>query len=221
MVIDGSAPRPTRRDLSTRRARREKKSARSDRHRLSPDPEGDIATDMRSSRSQSAIENWVTALNARGAGARTCIEAAAHPDIEVERFGFGVNKGRAVETIRGLEGVAAWFATTPDIIDFELDGSVSVESEFSVVGYKVIAGDFENGGTWRFKLHEDGRIAWLEHRPNEVEEAVEEGSFRLGRADAHGATPGGHPAHYHHGHHEHFEGSMGHPHHHGEHHHDH
>lgn len=176
---------------------------------------------MRSNRSQSAIENWVTALNTRGAETRARIEAAAHPDIEVERFGFGVNKGRVVETIRGLDGVFAWFATTPDIIEFELDGTVSVDaSEISVVGYKVIAGDFENGGTWRFRLHQDGRIAWLEHQPKEIEEAVEEGSFRLGRADAHGATEGGHPAHHHHGHHEHLEGSMSHPHHHGEHHHD-
>lgn len=199
-----------------------KKIARSDRHPLSPDPEGDIATDMRSSRSQSAIENWVAALNQRGAEGRARLALAAVPGIEVVRFGFGANQGRAVETIHGYEAVAAWFDTTPDIIDFELDGSVTVdESGLAEVGYKVIAGDFENGGTWRFRLHEDGRIATLEHRPKEIEEAVEEGSFRLGRAGAHGATEGGHPTHHHHGHHEHLEVSMGHPHHHGEHHHDH
>lgn len=177
---------------------------------------------MRSNRSQSAIENWVAALNLRGAEGRARLVEAALPDVEVVRFGFGANKGRIVETIRGHEAVAAWFDTTPDIIDFELDGPVTVdESGLGEVGYKVIAGDFENGGTWRFWVDEDGRIATLEHHPKEIEEAVEEGSFRLGRAGAHGATEGGHPAHHHHGHHEHLEVSMGHPHHHGEHHHDH
>lgn len=199
-----------------------KKNDRSDRHPLSRDREGDIAIDMRSHRSEYAIENWVTALNTRGAEARARIEAAAHPDIEVVRFGFGANKGCIVETIRGFEGVAGWFALTPDIIDFELNGTVTVDdSGCAMVDYKVIAGDFVNGGTWQFRLHDDGRIAWLAHRPKEIEEAVEEGSFRLGRADAQGATSCGHPAHHHHGQAEQLGASLGHLHHHGEHHHDH
>lgn len=178
---------------------------------------------MRSSRSKSAIENWVAALNTQGAEARSLIERAAHPDIEVVRFGFGANKGRVVETIRGYEGVAEWFSLTPDVIEFELDGDIrELADGLSEVGYRVLAGDFANGGTWRFRAHADGRVTWLEHRPNEIDEAVEEGSFRLSRAGASdGTTPGGHAAHHSHGHHENLAAPLGHPHHHGEHHHDH
>lgn len=198
---------------------------------MSPDHEGDIATDMRSSRSESAIENWVTALNTRGAQTRARVDAAVHPDIRVVRYGFGVNQGRVVEEIHGAAGVTEWFGLTPDVIEFEVEGAVADEpagsgqedAAVACVGYRVVAGDFVNGGTWRFRLHEDGRIIWLEHRPNEIEDAVQEGSFRIGRVTK-GATESGHAgscAHPSHGHPASNGLSIGHPHHHGEHHHDH
>jgi hypothetical protein len=201
---------------------------------LSRDPEGDIATDMRSSRSETAIENWVTALNTRGSQMLVCVEAAVHPDVRVVRYGFGANQGRVVEEIHGVTGVAEWFGLTPDVIEFELAGPVdSLNEENGVedavvrgVRYQVLAGDFVNGGSWRFRVHEDGRIIWLEHRPDEVDDAVQEGSYRLGRAVPEmksGRDPGetGTSTHHHHGHPELSGLSIGHPHHHGDHHHDH
>ncbi len=201
-AIVSEVPRRGRRASARSEDNPAKKIARSDRDGLSTDHERDIATDMRSSRSESAIENWIAALNEKGRSSRVRVEAAVHPEIRVERFGFGANAGRLVEVIRGTEGVAEWFGITPEVVQFELAGPVEVEGEGSgveKVGYRVVAGEFVGHGTWRFRLHDDGRIVWLEHRPDDIPDAVQEGSFRIGEGRMHGDHP--HHGEHHHHHH--------------------
>lgn len=157
---------------------------------------------MRSSRSNTAIENWIVALNDKGRSSRVRVEAIVHPDIRVERYGFGSNAGRLVEEIRGIDGVAEWFGLTPEIVEFELAGQVEFESgdtEIALVNYRVLAGDFVGAGTWRFEVGEDGRILWLEHRPKDIPDAVQEGTFRTGghRNKEDHPHHGGHHHHHH------------------------
>ena len=162
----------------------EKKSIEDDRDELSSDPRRDIANRMRLSRYESAIRRWVDALNERGA--RVFVEAAVHPEVRVERYGFGENLGSLMQVIEGTSGVTEWFGLTPKSIQFEIVGPVMFESlessrsagqegpqgsddgSISRVRYQVSTVGFANGGTWRFELADDDRIAWLEHRPDDL-----------------------------------------------------
>lgn len=191
---------------------RRKKNARSDRERLSPDHERDIATDMRLSRYESAIRRWVDALNHQGRGASARVEDAVHDDIVVLRFGFGANAGHLVEEIRGVARVAEWFGLTPAVVQFELAGPVVVEDEATSqvqIRYSLHADEFVGGGIWRLRIGDDSRIVWLEHRPDDIPDPVQEGTFRTGskrehlhdhphHADAHAASRPGKGAEHHH-----------------------
>ncbi len=157
---------------------------------------------MRSNRSITAIENWIIALNDQGRSSRVRVEAVVHPEIRIHRYGFGSNTGRLVEEIRGLSAVSEWIGLTPAVVEFELASEIeneSDESDVARVDYRVLAGDFVGSGHWRYKLHDDGRLLWLEHRPANIPDAIQEGTFRRGSERMHGEHP--HQGEHHHHHH--------------------
>ncbi|MFO0744720.1 MAG: hypothetical protein U1F43_03465 [Myxococcota bacterium] len=147
---------------------------------MSRDPGSDIATNMRDSRYEHAIRRWVVALNARGT--RTSVEAAVHPDVVVERFGFGSNAGNLVQTLQGASAVAEWFGLTPAGTIFEIAGPVvldpDVTPEVARARYQFSVADIVGGGKWGYRLHDDGRVIWLEHAPDEISDPIEEADHR-------------------------------------------
>lgn len=193
-----SAPSGARRVDDDRVARDcTKKMIEVDRVGLSTDLEHDIASGMRLSRYESAIRRWVDALNGRGDRAR--VEAAVHSEIRVARFGFGSRAGVLVQRIQGISEVADWLGLTPEAVQFEIEGSVEFEAEepsgsvdpegvtrdVATARYLIRANGFANGGTWRFRLADDDRLLWLEHRPDDLPDATEEGESRTGSMREH------------------------------------
>lgn len=177
---------------------RRKKNVEVDRHRLSPDPGSDIAMNMRDSRYDHAIRKWVAALNTRGAP--PSFEAAVHPDIVVERFGFGRKRGALVQVLRGASSVAEWFGITPEGVRFEIAGPVVLDPdrtpEVARTRYHLEIADIVGGGTWQYRIHDDGRVVWLEHAPDEIDHSVEEGDHRSDSDRGHHDHP--HPEGHHH-----------------------
>ncbi|MGM0578812.1 MAG: nuclear transport factor 2 family protein [Myxococcota bacterium] len=117
-----------------------------------------------------ALDRWVNALNRPGDPEATA-EAVAD-DVVLERYGTGPWAGQQVERLEGAAAVAGWLARSPEGVRFEVeppDPRAAVEEPGVVeVRYRVILEDFVNHGTWRLRLADDGRIAWLEHVPDEV-----------------------------------------------------
>lgn len=195
------------------RASDRKKTIEDDRDELSSDPRRDIANGMRLSRYESAIRRWVVALNERGARIR--VEAAVHPEVRVARFGFGENAGRLMQSIQGTSGVTEWFGISPKQVQFDIAGPVEFEAvepsrssgqegveatdEASIarVRYQVSAIGFSNGGTWRFTLADDDLINWLEHRPDDLPDAMQEGRSRTGENSEHHHDDPHHVEHHH------------------------
>lgn len=152
---------------------------------------------MRLSRYESAIRRWVDALNGRGD--RACVEAAVHPEIRVARFGFGKRAGHLVQRLQGTSEVTDWLGLTPVEVQFDIEGSVEFEAEepagsvdpsgvtkeVASVRYQIRTDGFANGGTWRFRLADDDRLLWLEHRPDDLPDAIEEGGPRTGSMREH------------------------------------
>jgi hypothetical protein len=127
-----------------------------------------------------AGQRLVDALNARGEPATA--EAAISPGVRLERFGFGPRQGQLVQIIEGIGPVTAWLQLTPDGTSFALAEAPLVDDEgVATVRYRLTHEDFVNGGEWRWKLADDGRITWLQHLPNDLPETDEEASARLAR----------------------------------------
>lgn len=153
---------------------------------------------MRDSRYEHAIRRWVVALNARGT--RTSVDAAAHPDIVVERLGFGSKAGRLVQTFKGAPAVAEWFGLTPAGTFFELAGPVVLDPdktpEIARTRYQLQSADIVGSGGWAYRIADDGRVIWLEHAPDQIADPIEEGDHRSGSDRGHHDHP--HPQEHHH-----------------------
>lgn len=186
-----------------------KKMIELDRVGLSTDHEGDIANGMRLSRYESAIRRWVNALDGRGDRVR--VEAAVHPEVRVARFGFGASSGQLVQSIQGTSEVTDWVGLTPAAVQFDVVGSVGFEAEepgessgssgetnvVATVRYQVTTVGFAGGGTWRFRLADDDRILWLEHRPDDLPDANAEDGSRTGSMREHRHDHPHHVEHHH------------------------
>lgn len=121
---------------------------------------------------RAALDLWVVALNGRGE--KDLVEAAVDENAQVERFGFRERSGRLAETFVGAKSVAEWMTRTPEGTVFGVEGPVSVSEQDGVlVGaarYKLEVKYFTGGGHWSFRLAPDGRIAWLAHEPDDVDD---------------------------------------------------
>ena len=181
-AVDQNGRVVARTERGFRRRSRRKKVIRVDRSPLSPDPGSDIAKNMRNSRYETAIQRWIDALNVRGE--RTVLAAAFQADASVARKGFGSKTGQLVEVIEGLENVSEWMGLLPSGITFECVGPVEVaadsEGEVALVRYRLSVDDFVGGGSWRFRLGDDGLVGWLEHQPDRIDDPIEEGDYRAG-----------------------------------------
>ncbi|MSP92068.1 MAG: hypothetical protein EXR79_09760 [Myxococcales bacterium] len=111
---------------------------------------------------------WLAALNRPGDPA--AVARAVHPDAVVERFGFGPQRGRCVQTLRGVDAIAAWAALTNPVCRFAPDGAAATSADppVWVVRYVITADDFRGGGVWRFRLTQDARLEWLRHEPDDL-----------------------------------------------------
>lgn len=154
---------------------------------------------MRDSRYDHAIRKWVVALNERGS--KPLFEAAVHPDIVVERFGFGSRRGTLVQKMEGGPAVAEWFGITPAGVRFEIAGPVVLDPdrtpEVARTRYRLSIADIVGGGQWSYRIHDDGRVVWLEHAPDEIPDPIEEGDHRSVSAREHHDHPH-HEGHHHH-----------------------
>lgn len=116
-----------------------------------------------------AVARWVEALNARDD--RRVVDGALSPEVVVLRYGTGARSGEVVERLRDLESVAEWLSRTPAGTRFMVEESpvpLDEDPTQAEVRYRVFAGDFIGHGTWRLSLDAAGRIAWLEHVPDEL-----------------------------------------------------
>ncbi len=154
---------------------------------------------MRNSRYEPAIQRWTDALNARGD--RTALASAIQAGASVARKGFGSKSGHLVEVIEGLGNVSEWMGLIPEGITFECVGSVDVaadsEGEVATVRYQLSIDDFVGGGSWRFRVGDDGLVGWLEHSPDAISDPIEEGDYRAGGHRKHDHPHTEQSAHHH------------------------
>lgn len=148
-------------------------------------------------RVQGALQQWLDALNAPAND--EAMRAATAPEVHARRHGNDSQRGLVVEWFDGHEAMRTWFQRSPEGMVFSLAGPVEADpgqtpdtaaaraaggpvrlptdgvpleegSPQWRVRYRLVVGDFEGGGLWRFSLADDGRIAWLEHVPDELHE---------------------------------------------------
>lgn len=121
-----------------------------------------------------ALLRWVEALNQpHEAGAR--VEAAFAPAGAVERYGVWEQAGQLVERFEGHAAITAWLGRSPEGIRFWLDSPVEARGAAGEqeVRYAYGFGEWMHGGAWRFRLAEDGRLAWLAHLPDVLDDRID------------------------------------------------
>ena len=113
-----------------------------------------------------ALQRWLLALNTQGELA--AVREAVEPDCELLRFGWGADAERVQERFVGTEAVASWLRRSPQGTVFQLEGEPSAAGERWEQRYRVQIGEFQNQGRWLLSLGPEGRIARLEHRPQDL-----------------------------------------------------
>ncbi|MCA9516898.1 MAG: hypothetical protein KC635_18275 [Myxococcales bacterium] len=121
---------------------------------------------------ETAAGRFAAMLTARGAA--DAVALALADDCRLERFGNYENTGKVVEILDGAAAIGTWGGTTPAETVFALASPLTLDADGAtgVVRYRVAVGrDFENHGTWRLRLAGDGRIAWISHQADQLEDA--------------------------------------------------
>lgn len=158
---------------------------------------------------QVAFDRWLLALSTFGDP--EAVRAITREDSRVERHGWDSARGRTLETFTGPQEIAAWCARSPRNARFSLASPPEPQGDELVARYTVRIGDYENHGTWRARLHADGRIARLVHQPDDLpdewREGVPEGKSLGPPPPGPQISPGAHDHGHDHGHdHSHEEG---------------
>lgn len=99
--------------------------------------------------------------------ANVLAEALITQDARVRRLGFAAARGECAETFVGPDAVVIWARRSPDGTVFECTAADEADS----VRYRVQIAGFVGGGTWRLTLDAAGRIATLDHQPDELDVA--------------------------------------------------
>lgn len=113
-----------------------------------------------------AMVRWLAAVESHGDTAAT--DAAVASDVAVSRYGFGDTRDHVVEGLNGTAAVAEWLARTNPVCVFSIETVALADDGTGVARYRIDAPDFLGGGVWRVVLATDGRIAQLEHRPDDL-----------------------------------------------------
>lgn len=109
------------------------------------------------------------------------LRAAVIDEVRIERHApgergapgdAGAGAAPVVESFAGVAEVERWFARTPPVVQFALAGAARPDGDAWVVEYAIEVGEFRNGGTWLARLADDGRIAFLSHRPFALRDAA-------------------------------------------------
>ncbi len=127
-----------------------------------------VSADPESGAALSALRAWVDALNGYGDLALTSRAVAA--DVVIERGGFGPQSGEVVQTLQGVAAANTWLAMTRHVVRFfAQEASLRREGSLWVARYRLTApDDFVGGGLWRFATDASGRIARLQHWPDDL-----------------------------------------------------
>ncbi|MBM4343796.1 MAG: hypothetical protein FJ100_10520 [Deltaproteobacteria bacterium] len=115
-----------------------------------------------------ALRAWVAALNAYGN--RSATGRVMADEVVIERGGFGAERGRVVQTIRGLDAANAWLRMTRHVVTFSADeATLHSQGRGWSARYRLTApDDFCGGGLWQFELDGHGRIVRLQHWPDDL-----------------------------------------------------
>jgi hypothetical protein len=117
---------------------------------------------------------WIEALNHPRDRAR--LLTAVTRDVRVERHDAlapGAEPGPPAEVFEGALAVGGWLARMRKPVTFSLAGEPAPVDGGWQVEYALVMDDFENGGVWLARLADDGKVAWLSHRPFPVPERYE------------------------------------------------
>lgn len=134
-----------------------------------------------------AAARWVDAVNAPQDATR--LERACAPEMTVERMGVFDKKGRLAETFEGADAVSEWLGRLPKGVFFELAGGPQSSPDVGAgvwmirYLYRIPELHFSNGGSWLFKLTDEGRLSWLRHDPDPLPGAMSAGGRDQGGQD--------------------------------------
>jgi hypothetical protein len=96
-------------------------------------------------------------------------------DAVIERMGWGPERGVIVETIAGRAAIATWLARTPAGSRFWTVGDVVADSaDGASMRYGVEVDGFVGGGRWHVRALHGGRVAALAHRPNDLDDTIQD-----------------------------------------------
>lgn len=124
-----------------------------------------------------AVDRVVAALNAGGATPES--NSAFSDDVELVRYGWGQSSDQIAEQRHGRAELQAWMARTPATARFTRVGDAIPQSEgVAIARYALEMDGFKNGGRWRFRLSDDGRVQWWEHRPGDLDPDIQDAEWR-------------------------------------------
>lgn len=111
---------------------------------------------------RAAYQRFVDALN--HARDEAVLRRAVTDDVRIDRHAPAPEgeAGPVAETFEGFAAAAKWVLRTPAVVTFALAGEPRADG---AIAYALEAEDFKNGGVWRARLADDGRIAFLAHQP--------------------------------------------------------
>ena len=115
-------------------------------------------------RFRAALTRWTKALSSRGDPPLT--RAAVTSDATVLRFASD-DPTTPRERFEGEAAIIKWLGRSPANIRFTIvKGSVTIEGEAARARYRIAVADFVNHGSFLVRLATDGRLAFIEHRPD-------------------------------------------------------
>jgi hypothetical protein len=117
-------------------------------------------------RHDAAIGRWIDALNLFGD--RDALERAVTDNVQIDRYGWEKRRTDLAEVITGLDAAVQWMARSPESVVFSADGLSTVSGPTGTARYRLEATDFLGTGEWIFRLADDDRIEWIEHRPDDL-----------------------------------------------------
>lgn len=113
-----------------------------------------------------SFARWLAALAAPHDQA--LVVAAVTDGARVERHGAmerGAEPGPPAEVIEGVDAVGRWLRMLPPRVTWSVVGDAVADGDAWRIEYALEVNGFENGGVWIARFADDGRLAYLSHRP--------------------------------------------------------
>ena len=112
----------------------------------------------------SACRRFAALLSSHGKAEREVLAA----NVQVVRYGYGLERDEVQETFNGAAAVIAWAERSPEGISFQAtrNGDAAIQYTLRVAG-------FTGAGTWLARTTPGGQLAHLEHRPRDLDESLQ------------------------------------------------